>query len=68
MSNLSLKQQEVVKRAKEILKDEPWFKGICLDHLPDDWDIERDGVEAVAQQLVLDTSYWDGPGPQAKAG
>ena len=54
-------QQEVVEKAKAQLKDEPWFRGLCLDELPWDKEIERDGVDACADQLVIDTAMWDDP-------
>lgn len=54
-------QKKVVETAKEKLRNEPWFRGVCLDSLPNDHGIQRDGVDEVAGQLVCDTLLWDGP-------
>ena len=56
-------QKMVVEKAREELKDEPWFTGVCIDLLKEmsDEDIRRDGVEKAAEALVLDTMYWDAP-------
>jgi hypothetical protein len=56
---LTEKQQRLIKRVKDELKDEPWFKGVCLDNLPEDLDIDRDGEEPWVTQLIMDTFYWD---------
>lgn len=53
-------QQQVVDRAKRALENEKWFRGVCIDNLPKDSEIERDGVEESAQQLISDTYLWDG--------
>jgi len=54
-------QQEVVNRARERLKDKTWFRGLCLDGLWEDEDIQRDGVEAAATALAMETAMWDAP-------
>jgi hypothetical protein len=53
------KQNQVVEAARERLKDRPWFKGICLDNLDTDEEIDKDFEECV-EALVTDTIYWDG--------
>lgn len=54
-------QQQVINRAKAQLEHEPWFRGVCVDSLPRDFEIERDGVEEHASQLVIETAMWDDP-------
>ena len=59
--NLSPMQQKVVESAKSQLSGEPWFRGVCIDSLPRDREIERDGIEEHASQLVIETAMWDDP-------
>ena len=49
-------QEKVVALAKEMLKGRP----VCLDELPNDADIKRNGIEDCAHMLYIDTLYWDG--------
>jgi hypothetical protein len=51
------KQEAVLARAEEILKDKPWFRGICLDNFPDERDIEN--IEDAAFSVALETAMWD---------
>ena len=56
-------QQQALDRAREIMQHEPWFQGVCLTELTQysDVDIQRDGIEEVAQALVFETAMWDDP-------
>ena len=54
-------QEQVKARALELVKNEPWFKGLCMDNFPEDHEITRDGIEEHAQQIVCDTAFWDDP-------
>lgn len=54
-------QEQVKERARLLLQDEPWFRGVCLDNFPTDEDIRRDGVDEHAQQVALETAMWDDP-------
>ena len=58
---LTPKQQELIDKVKNELKDQPWFNGVCLDNLPTDSEITRDGEKTWITQLILDTTYWDDP-------
>lgn len=60
MKRLTDLQQKAVEAAKEILKDKPWFRGVCLDNLPTDKEIEQNFDGAVAS-IVFETEYWDNP-------
>lgn len=52
-------QQKVFDRAKELIENEPWFCGVNITHMPENYEIERDGVEEHAQQMAMDTRFWD---------
>ena len=56
-------QQQVFDRAYEILKDRPWFRGVCMDSFKTltDQDILREGVEEQAQDVAFETAMWDDP-------
>ena len=56
---LSKLQEQVVSRAKTIIGNKPWFRGLNLDGLWDDRSIEREGVQAAAQSLAMETAMWD---------
>lgn len=58
---LTDKQQSLVLKVTEELQHKPWFKGVCLDNLPTDKEIDRDGEDVWIAQLTLDTEYWDNP-------
>lgn len=60
LSKMTELQQKVIDTVIQRLKHEPWFRGVCLDALPSDQEIEKDFEEAV-EQLILDTAYWDDP-------
>lgn len=55
------KQQAVIEAAAAKLKKNSWFRGVCLDNLPSDEEIDREGFEEAVEALVLDTAFWDGP-------
>ena len=49
---------EVVAKAREALKNEPWFRGVCTDTIYADYNTETPIEEAV--ETVIDTTtYWD---------
>lgn len=56
-------QSKVVDEAERQMKDKPWFRGVCLDKLKTDHEIERDGFDSAVDALTLDTWYWDGMVP-----
>lgn len=60
MSQLTCRQAQVIKMAKEILKADHGITAVCLDNLATDEEIIRDGVEECAMSLVVDTGYWEG--------
>lgn len=62
-SKYSALQDQVIDRAREILKKEHNINKVCLDQLAKDDDIERDGIEECAMTLVIDTCYWEGSWP-----
>lgn len=53
-------QQKVIDAVKVRLEKYSWFKGVCLDRLPNDIDIEFDFEDAV-DMVAMDTEYWDNP-------
>ena len=54
--------QQVVFQARQILEKEPWFRGVCLDDLPTNAEIEAD-FDACVDRIVFATEMWDGPPP-----
>lgn len=63
MNELTELQKQVFERAREQLKQKDWFRGVCMDDFPSDFDIQRDGVETSATHVMLATAYWDCPDP-----
>lgn len=53
-------QKSVVKSAANRMKHKSWFRGVCLDKLPEDEAIKKNYKEAV-NTLIYDTEYWDAP-------
>lgn len=60
---LTEKQRQVVEAAKAVLKKDHGLDRVCLEQLPSDAEIERDGVEEWVATLVIDTCYWEGTWP-----
>ncbi|GIK44943.1 MAG: hypothetical protein LC131_06735 [Anaerolineae bacterium] len=60
-TELSNLQQQVVTRAREMIGQKPWFRGLNLGNLPEDRDIEQEGVENTAVSLAMETAFWDAP-------
>ncbi len=54
------KQQKVFDAAKNKLKDESWYSGICCDEFPEDEEIDKDFDEAVNSVCFL-TAFYDDP-------
>ena len=54
-------QLKVYNAAKLKLCKYSWFQGVCVDTLPKtDEEILEKGFDAVVENLVDDTIYWDG--------
>lgn len=58
-SEFGPKQEAVFARAKEILEQKPWFKGVCMDNFPEECDIEN--IEDEATGIAFETAMWDDP-------
>lgn len=54
-------QQQVVKAARKKLEKKSWFRGVCLDNLPDDEYIRRHGFDNAVTDVVVETQLWDDP-------
>ena len=55
-------RDRIVEAAKARLEQYPWYAGVCLDMLPrTDEAILEKGFDAVVDDLVYDTVYWDSP-------
>lgn len=52
-------QNKVIMAAKELIGDKPWFCGLNFEALWDDQTIEKEGVQAAAQALAMETALWD---------
>lgn len=48
----------VCAKAREILKDKPWYSGVCTDTIRNSH-YEGDSIEDAVQRVVDDTTYWD---------
>jgi len=57
--NLSEKQKEVFRKAKEALQNQSWFKGICMDNFPTDQEIDKEGIEDSVSSVCMETEMWD---------
>ena len=57
--NLTELQEKVCDLARKQIEDKPWFQGICLDDIPSDKEILTMGLEESADQIALQTAYWD---------
>lgn len=62
MKDFSTKQNSVIEEARKRLKQYHWYRGVCLDDIPTDASILREGFEKAVQDVVLTTSFWDAPG------
>jgi len=51
-------QEEAVEAAALRLKNKKWFRGVCLDNLPDDEEIERD-FNAAVDKIIMETQMWE---------
>ncbi len=57
---MDINQKRVFEEAKRRLQSEPWYKGVCIDNLPDeDYCIEN--FEDAVSMLEFDTALWDDP-------
>ena len=59
MSEYTELQQKVIDRVKEMCEDKPWFSGVNVTNLPEDYEILRDGVEEWTGILYCDTAFYD---------
>jgi len=48
----------VVNKATELLKDESWFHGVCMDTIKTNFDANR-SIEEAVKAAVDDTTFWD---------
>ena len=55
---LTKKQLVVFHAAKKQLEKEKWFKGVCIDDFPSDFEIDTD-FDGAMQTVILTTEYWD---------
>jgi len=59
--NLTHLQQKVFDLAKARMKDQEWFRGVCINNFPTDDIIEQDGVESCVDMVEKITEYNDNP-------
>lgn len=61
MKQYTQKQRQAIKLARDRLKNKLWYRGVCVDKLPQtDQEIDAlGGIEEVADMLVADTEHWD---------
>jgi hypothetical protein len=53
-------QETVIEAARAILAQHPeWSGQVCLDCLSQDWYIERVGIEKAADEIAMDTAFWE---------
>lgn len=52
-------QEKVLAAAKAQIQHKPWYRGICMDHFPQDREIAERGVDACADTVVCETAMWD---------
>jgi hypothetical protein len=53
-------QKTVITKARQQLRRHPkWSKQVCLDHLQDDYTINKLGLDKCAEEVALDTAYWE---------
>ena len=57
---LSKLQEGLLREAREKLKGEPWFRGVCIDEFPTDEAIRRDR-EAALSDVIMTTQWHDAP-------
>lgn len=53
-------REKVVEEAKRRIRGESWFKGVCVNHIPNEQDCE-DNFEHCVNQVILETEMWDNP-------
>jgi hypothetical protein len=51
-------QKEVIEAARKELRKHIWYRGVSLDKVPSEEECQAD-VKACADQLVIETEYWD---------
>jgi len=54
--HLSRLQQKVANKAEELSASGK----VCLDNMPEDVYIARYGIDRCAEELAMDTAFWDG--------
>ena len=59
-SDLTTLQKEILEAAKDQLKNESWYRGICIDNIANDYEIIANR-KACIDALIFDTYYWDAP-------
>lgn len=52
-------QNKVFELALKKLEKESWFKGVCMDNFPSDFEIERDGIKHAVDSVWFEAAYWD---------
>lgn len=52
-------QRTCVNKVKKLLEKDH-IKGVCLDTLPTDDEIQAVGMDKVVDRMYLDTLYWEG--------
>lgn len=54
-------QQIVFNKARDAMKNENWYKGVCVDNFPSDADILRNGINESVSAVIFETELWDNP-------
>jgi hypothetical protein len=60
MADLTKLQEELLEEAANRMRNQPWFCGVCMDHLPTDIEIKY-RRKACLESLIDETMYWDAP-------
>lgn len=61
INNRTELQQKACDMARELIRCEKWFRGICCDNLPTDAEIQSMGLTEAAASIAFETAYWDAP-------
>ena len=56
--NMTPAQKEVFEKAKELLQNRSWFRGICTDNFPSNNECVKNPILSV-NSVMAETRMWD---------